>query len=75
MNGNYRRDVQHRKWNSRGVSMLNQSNGTMTSDRYLELHEGNRYDVEASRGNALGEQHMPGEVNVTQEVRVVSHVV
>ena len=75
VNGNYRRDIQRRIWTSRGVSMLNQSNRTMNSECYLELHEGNRYDPKASRENNLEEHHMPGEVNVTQEIRVVSHVV
>ena len=32
---------------------------------YVELHKGNKYDVEAARENAPGEQRMPGEVNVT----------
>ena len=47
----------------------------MNSESYFELHEGNKYDVEASQENTLGEQRAPGEVNVTQEISVVSHVV
>ncbi len=47
----------------------------MNSECYIELHKGNKYDVEASQGNTLGEQRMPGEVNVPQGIRVVSQVV
>lgn len=75
VNGNYHRDNTHRRWMSRGVSMLNHSNRTMSSEPYHELQEGHKYDVEVSRESIHGKQRIPGEVNVTQEIRVDSHVV
>ena len=55
--------------------MLDDSDRTMGSESYLELHEGHEYDVEASREETYLEQRIPGEVNVTQEIRVDSHIV
>lgn len=74
VNGNYLRDTRRRKWLGRGGSILDHSDRTVGSESYIELHEGQKYDVEASREDTYLEQHIPGEVNVTQEIRVESHV-
>ena len=75
LNGTYRRDMGFRMRTSSGVPIVNPSYRTMDSECYLELHEGNKCDVEASQESALGAQCMPGEFNITQEIRVVSSVV
>ena len=75
MNGDYRRDASNRKWPSRATSKLNHDNRKMDSETYLELNEGRMYDVEATRDSPHAEQHVPGEVFVTQEYRVDSRVV
>ena len=47
----------------------------MGSESYLELDEDHRYDVEASPEHTYLAQRIPGQVNVTQEIRVDSYVV
>ena len=75
VNGDYRRDPTNRKWTSRGTSKLNHENRKMDRESYLELNEGRMYDVQATRDSSHAEQHVPGEVFVTQEYRIDSRVV
>ena len=74
LNGNYRRGNARFTWANRGVSMLNHSERTMNNESYLELHEGHKYDVEASGESTHERPRMPGEVMLTQEIRVDSRV-
>ena len=60
---------------SRTVAKLNAGSTIVNSDSYFELDEGLTYDVRAMRASTHREGIVPGEVNVTQEVRVESHVV
>lgn len=75
VNGDYRRDTSYRRRAARGVSMINHSNKTTESESYLELHEGDMYDVQASRDSGHGEPNVPGEVHVTHDIRVDSQMV
>ena len=75
MNGEYRRDTTHRKRANHGVSFLNHSDKTTNSESYLELDGGHMYDVQASRNSTYGVQRLPGEVRVTEEISVDSHMV
>ena len=40
----------------------------MSSECYIELHKGNKYDVEASQGNTLGEKRMPEKSTSLKEL-------
>ncbi|KAL8775340.1 MAG: hypothetical protein Q9209_000347 [Squamulea sp. 1 TL-2023] len=75
VNGDSHQEGTHRRWTSRGVSMLNLSKKHKNNEAYHELDAGHMYDVKATRGSGHHGQYVPGEVNVTQEVSVESRVV
>ena len=75
VDGSHRKDSMYRGRVGHGISVPSNTHRKNGSEAYIELNEAHMYDFQILRAADHEQRHSPGEVQVTHEFSVDTHIV